>query len=127
MTTISKLEEALRHSWCAETSTDSKNWSEENPSYGQCAVTALIVQDYLGGKLLWAQAELPNGNTDSHYFNLIENKEVDLTREQFPEGTTIPKGIPKPKEFKTTRDYVLSYEPTKERYELLKDIVEKNL
>lgn len=112
-----------------ETSSDPKNWSRDNPAWGQCAVTVLIVNDYLGGEIVWAEAKLPDGRGISHYFNLIDGKEVDLTRRQFPEGTAIPQGVEKKKEFATTRDYILCApgSSAKERYEILKEKVEENL
>ncbi len=124
---FSKLELAIRKAWCRETSASTDKWTKENPAKGQCAVTACIVQDYLGGKVVWANAQLPDGITDSHYFNNINGTEIDLTREQFPEGTTIPEGVDKTKGFPTTRDYVLSFPATQERYTLLKIKIKKNL
>ena len=117
---IHKLEEILSKVWVEETSSDPANWTAENPAWRQCAVTALVVNDYFGGRLLWASAKLPDGKEISHYFNELETGEVvDLTRAQFPEGTIIPEGIDKKKEFATTRDYVLSYPVTVQRYTLL--------
>ena len=113
------LEAALEVYWDRETSSDPENWSHDNRAWGQCAVTALVVQDYLGGKLVWAPAVLPDRTEVSHYFNEINGHEYDLSRSQFPAGTVIPKGIPKRKRFPTTRDYVLSYPATQKRYELL--------
>ena len=124
---ISKLEEAIRKSWSKETSSDPEKWAYENPAWGQCAVTALIVHDYLGGDIVWAEAKLPDGKSISHYFNQIKWKEVDLTRRQFPEGTVIPQGIEKKKEYASTRAYVLSFPVTQQRYEILKKRVEENL
>jgi hypothetical protein len=43
---------ALESSWSEATSADSERWTGRNPAWGQCAVTALSVQDYLGGTLL---------------------------------------------------------------------------
>ena len=42
------LEKALKKSWCKETSYCPNEWNELNPSLGQCAITALIVNDYFG-------------------------------------------------------------------------------
>jgi hypothetical protein len=123
----SNLESALMSSWIKETSSDPSNWSGQNPSWGQCAVTSLVVNDYLGGEIIWANAYLPSGNAVSHYFNKINGIEKDFTRRQFPAGTVIPLGIPKPKLFSSTRDYVLSYEFTRQRYELLKKRVQEVL
>jgi hypothetical protein len=121
------LESLLLESWCRETSSDPERWSAENPAWGQCAVTALIAQDYLGGDIVWAEAALPDGAKISHYFNLIDGSEQDFTRRQFPHGTAVPQGVPKPKGFNSTREYVLSFESTKIRYELLKERVESLL
>jgi hypothetical protein len=84
--------------------------------------------------LVWAQAQLPEGktlpngkNSDSHYFNNINGTEIDLTREQFPEGTEIPEGADKKKGHGTTRGYVLFYKPTRERYEILRTRVKECL
>jgi len=51
---ISKLEDALENSWSMGTCYpgNAENWTLENPSYGQCAVTALVVQDYFEGDIL---------------------------------------------------------------------------
>src|ERR1700724_3464771 len=42
----------LAQAWSRDTSSDAEHWSASNPAWGQCAVTALIVQDLLGGHLL---------------------------------------------------------------------------
>src|SRR5579872_1216684 len=92
------LARIIRDCWTAETSYDPENWSEQNPAWGQCAVTAVIVQDYLGGEILWTEAELPDGQKIHHFFNRLngaQGGEIDLTREQFPEGTVLPPGMPK--------------------------------
>ena len=124
---LSQLEEVLSKSWTKETSSDPENWNGDNPAYGQCAVTALIVNDYLGGEMVWAEAKLPDGKGISHYFNLIDEQEVDLTRRQFPEGTIIHGGVEKKKQYASTRDYVLSFPVTQQRYLLLKQQVEENI
>jgi len=119
-----QLRRILYQTWSARTSSDPEKWTPENPSWGQCAVTACIVQNYFGGSIVWANATLSNGEKISHYFNRIADKEIDLTREQFPEGTYIPRGVPKRKGFPTTREYVLSFSPTKLRYEALERLVD---
>ena len=115
-----ELEKLLQKSWSKETSYCPNEWNQSNPSFGQCAITSLIVNDYFGGEIVWAEAVLPDGQKISHFFNLIDDKEVDLTRSQFPEGTMIPIGVEKKKNFATTRDYLLSYENKNSRYALLK-------
>lgn len=117
---MTDLHRKLQAAWSVATTSDPANWTPQNPSWGQCAVTACAVQDELGGDIVWAEAKLPDGRTISHYFNLIDGQEHDLTRDQFPAGTIIPTGQPKTKGFPTTRDYVLSFEVTQKRYQTLK-------
>lgn len=121
------LVKALQKSWSRETSYSPDSWTSDNPALGQCAVSALVANDYLGGEIIWSDAVLPSGEKISHYFNLINGQEIDLTRSQFPEGTVIPQGQAKTKDFATTRDFMLSNEITKNRYEILKNRVERYL
>ena len=107
-TDLTTLERRLQREWCRETSADPEHWSGQNPAWGQCAVTALIVQDTLGGEFLRARID-----GVSHYWNRLPSGEnVDLTRHQFVGGGSV--------ESETevrTRDYVLSFPETRERYE----------
>ncbi|MCA6114515.1 hypothetical protein J6524_06220 [Bradyrhizobium sp. WSM 1738] len=65
----------LREAWSAETS---GKWRPDNPAAGQCSVTALVVQDELGGEIL---------KTDFggawHFYNRIDGRRIDLTMSQF--------------------------------------------
>ena len=54
------------------------NWSNNNKYYGMCAITSLIVNDYFGGEICKIYVD-----GISHYFNLIDNKIIDLTSKQF--------------------------------------------
>lgn len=121
---ISRFLKFLQKSWFPETSKTPEKWSEENPAIGQCAVTALVVQDYFGGEIVWAEVVLLNGEKVSHYFNLIDGEEIDLTRSQFPVGSIIPRGVSKTQGFASTREYMLSDPDTVRRYELLKEKVQ---
>ena len=118
----SDLRSMIRQSWSAETC-GNLAWSVQDPSWEQCAVTSCLINDVLGGEIIWAQAELADGSSRSHYWNLIlideKEVEIDWTRDQFPVGTIIPKGVPKLRGFASTRDYVLSFETTRKRYEIL--------
>lgn len=107
---LAALRRALVRAWVRQTSADPPHWSHANPAWGQCAVTALVVQDFFGGVLL--RCETSGG---SHYWNrLSSDQEVDLTRQQFGDGVTIDPGQPR------AREYVLSFPATRERYELLR-------
>lgn len=47
---LARLFEALEQSWSADTTYGA--WTPEVPSLHQCAVTALVVQDYYGGDVI---------------------------------------------------------------------------
>ncbi len=100
----------LREAWCAATSADPERWTPDNPAWGQCAVSALIIQDLLGGEL---RRCLVDG--ESHYFNRIEDgTTVDVTGLQFPRCASW-------REMDGVRDRVdvLSYPATAVRYRIL--------
>lgn len=109
------LKGLIAAAWSKETSADPSQWSPTNPSLGQCAVTALVVQDFLGGELLRALV-----GQVSHYWNLLPSGgELDLTIGQF--GPTPPAANDIAHR---TRSYVLSFVETQRRYEILRDRVD---
>jgi ADP-ribose pyrophosphatase YjhB (NUDIX family) len=97
-----RFEDAIRAGWCRWTSdpVDHPGWTETNPASGQCASTALVVQDRLGGELLLAEVHEADGSRQGvHYWNrLSDGREVDLTREQFRRGEVVgePEAIERP-------------------------------
>lgn len=106
----------LEKCWGPDTSA-SPDWPAGPPSQGQCAVTALVIQDYEGGILQRVRTL-----SGSHYYNrLADGTDVDLTRDQF--GPQEEFGAPSER----TRSYVLSYPSTRVRYQLLADRVAKAL
>jgi hypothetical protein len=71
-----RLITAIRESWSPLT-TDA--WHPENPAAHQCAVSALVVQDYLGGTIMKNRV-----NGHSNYFVCLDDgTEVDPARVQF--------------------------------------------
>jgi hypothetical protein len=91
--TLTEVECAVRGSWSAQSCdpVDLADWSDHNPARGQCASTALIIQDRFGGELLIADVFHANGSRQGvHYWNrLPRGLEIDLTREQFVAGEVI--------------------------------------
>lgn len=63
MATFNELIDALRASWGTDTAGGP---GKHGCPHGQCAVTALVVQDYVGGALLRCDLPAPGG---SHYWN----------------------------------------------------------
>lgn len=96
----------IRSNWSLDTCdpVDVNDWSPENPSRGQCGVTALVLHDLLGGDLLTAEVLRPDGSRQGfHSWNrLAGGIEIDLTREQFastevvqlPRIVVRPSGLP---------------------------------
>ncbi len=122
------LQKAIEKSWCRQTCYAPENWKTSNPSYGQCAVTSCIVQDYMGGQILWCQALNSNNLVaQDHYFNQVADEYIDFTKGQFPPKTIFTKAEPKTKGFTTTRAFILSYQKTHDRYLILRDKVQKAL
>ena len=85
--TLSALEAAIRSAWGRETSDDPDEWTEENPARGQCAVTALVVRELLGGDILVANVLRDGRRVERHAWNrLSSGLTLDLTRDQFVNG-----------------------------------------
>ena len=106
----SKFVSAVERAWTRETSSAPEAWSPANPAFGQCAVTALVVQDFYGGSLLRVQV----GDV-SHYWNVLpDGTELDLTRQQF--GGEIETSGSELRD----RAYVLSFPETARRYGILR-------
>lgn len=109
----SEVAGALARAWRRDTSYDPDGWSRQNPSWGQCAVSALIIQDLLGGDLLLGKV-----NGLEHYWNKIgRNKQLDVTKGQF--GSIRSFEGP----FSVTREFVLSFPDTSRRYQRLRERV----
>lgn len=106
-----ELELVLPQVWDASTSYNPSSWSKDNPALGQCAVTALVVNDLEGGQIISGTV-----NGFEHYWNLLPSgKEKDLTREQFRDIAEVTiTGM-------VTRDYLLETDSTANtRYQRLK-------
>lgn len=81
ITTLLELFAVLEKCWSKETAypSDQADWVPNDPSYGQCAITATLVHDMFGGTI--HKIKVAGGGT--HYFNKINGQYIDLTREQF--------------------------------------------
>lgn len=114
---LAVLQEAVRSGWSRDTSADPEFWSRATPSRGQCAITSLVVQDFLGGSLLRCTVD-----GVSHYWNLLPSgQEVDLTAEQF--GSEFARIGTEERD----RAYVQSFEDTTLRYRKLRRRVRSRL
>lgn len=111
---LRELKNLLTLSWKEETCSPElrSEWELSNPSLGQCAITALIVNDVYGGKIMRCMT-----SSGSHYYNLLDDgRRVDLTVDQFWGE------IPKYEEGQEkSREYLLGNNDTKTRYLMLKE------
>ncbi|MFW6721593.1 YunG family protein [Streptomyces sp. MAR4 CNY-716] len=92
---LSDIEYAVRSSWGADTCTPEfrARWTPEDPARDQCGVTALVVNDLLGGELLRGEVLVDGQRTDYHWWNRLGlGVEIDLTREQFGPQETVTAG-----------------------------------
>ena len=104
----------FKTAWCKETAHPAyqSSWSVDNPSAGQCAVTVLVVQDIYGGDIYSCKV-----GRNSHFINMIDDKIVDITADQFGGAGKIQyiKGSFKLR----TRESLLKNKDVKARYDLL--------
>ncbi|MBO4206932.1 YunG family protein [Micromonospora echinofusca] len=95
MLDLEVLRRILRASWGADTCDphDVPDWRPDNPARGQCGVTALIVQELLGGELILGEVVVQDTRTGHHYWNrLPDGRHVDLTADQFRPGEVVVGG-----------------------------------
>ena len=112
--TLEELKSNLDKVYCKETAHPDwqEKWTKNNPTYGQCVPTALLVQYYFGG-------EIYKHNVENHYFNIIKGQVVDLTRDQFDHALDYSNS--------ELQQPDLTKAKTKERFEMLKNKVKQNL
>lgn len=107
--------------WSAETSYAPGLWSGQNPSLGQCVPTALVIQDHLGGEIVRGTIHLKNGETERHYWNHLEDKNLNIDATRFQYTNRIIEIIQE--DVRDLRTYVLENPDTARRYDLLKKII----
>jgi len=106
------LYHALLSVWSADTCAPRmrKDWSKQNPTLGQCSITAFLAQDIFGGKVFGVP--LDDGNF--HCYNCVDGEIFDLTSEQFPYALDYSDN---PEQF---RGIHFAKEEKKQRYDTLK-------
>ncbi len=114
MKSIEELESILDKVYRKETAHPDwqEKWNKNNPTYGQCVPTALLVQYYFGG-------DIYKHNKENHYFNVIDGQVMDLTKEQFVCKLDYSNSHQKQPD--------LTKSQTQERFDLLKNLVEEYL
>ena len=121
---LSDIERAVRASWGADACPpeDRSGWTPDNPARGQCGVTAMVVNDLMGGELIRGEVRVDGERTDYHWLNRLGmGVEIDLTREQFGPEEIVTAGVVVP------RTPAASWRRLREEYELLRSRVLENL
>ncbi|MBG0857652.1 hypothetical protein I2W78_38845 [Streptomyces spinoverrucosus] len=121
---LTDIEQAVRNSWSAETCTPEfrSRWSPDNPARDQCGVTAMVLNDLLGGELLRGEVHVNGERVDYHWWNRLGmGIEIDLTREQFRPEEVVTEGVVVP------RPPITEWRRLREEYELLRDRVMERL
>ena len=121
-----RLIAAIRESWSTATAAGDAPWSPDNPSRGQCDVTSLVVLEYLGGDLQLAEVRVDGERTEYHYWNLLADEVLDLTRGQFRDGEEIVELARHPHDFIRT-NYGQSKGDVRHRHEILRSAVIERL
>lgn len=70
-----RVRSALASSWSPQTAIQ---WRPDNPALGQCNVTALLVNELFGGRILKTRQQ-----ESVHYYNEIDGRRYDFTGIQF--------------------------------------------
>lgn len=86
MLSVETLRPLLHAAWGPDTCDpdDRENWRPDNRARGQCGVTALVVQDLLGGDLVLGEVYVGPTKVGHHYWNrLPDGVDVDFTADQF--------------------------------------------
>ncbi|MDQ0985307.1 hypothetical protein [Streptomyces sp. V2I9] len=121
---LTDIEQAVRSSWSAETCTPEyrDRWSPDHPARDQCGVTAMVLNDLLGGELIRGEVHVDGVRTDFHWWNRLgRGVEIDLTREQFgPEETVVGGDV-------IVRPPAAEWKRLRAEYELLRDRVTEKL
>jgi hypothetical protein len=103
----------VERNWTAETSYDPAGWTEDNPSYGQCCVTALVLYMTMGGEIRCGKV-----GRESHFWNVLpDGSELDITFKQFGDNATRGPGK------KRTVESLLKNKSVAARYKILLDRV----
>jgi len=113
-TPFDDMADLIRAAWNEDTA-HGNAWTKETPSLGQAAATALLVNDMTAMPVIRGRARCSDGTVVNHYWN----QGLDLTADQFPEGTvfTATPGL----QGRAARDYLTAFTPTFERYAILKE------
>ena len=114
------LYDILRGIWCEYTCAPRlrSRWSADDPTVGQCSVTAFLAQDIFGGKVYG----IPRPDGSFHCYNEAGGRVFDLTSEQFGGEKLCYEGNPE-----QSREVHFAKREKYERYLCLREKLEEAL
>ena len=117
--TLTELKHFLYSAYRSDTAykTCITTWNPGNPTYGQCAVTAMIVYEFFGGCI---QCGYYEKQKVWHYWNIIDDEVVDFTIDQFNDNSIKFKHIKN-----SSFEELYSHNSVRERYIILKNRMKK--
>ncbi|MBQ8749928.1 MAG: hypothetical protein IJZ29_05640 [Clostridia bacterium] len=117
-TDLNKLKHLLYSCYTIETCYHSvkDEWTEENKTLGQDTLTSIIIKDYFGGLIKRCYIEEKDYY---HFFNIVGDKIVDFTKEQFKDKYFIPYDKAQTK----SRAKLLDIVDLKNRYEKVCELI----
>jgi hypothetical protein len=125
--TLQEISKALQASWGVDTAYAPEEWSNDNKARGQCVISSLIVQDYLGGDLIRYEIDQDQLH-ETHYMNqLSDGTVIDTTASQYTSAVNMKRKLIDSDEFASIREKRLADKSTATRYEILKRRVEHHL
>jgi hypothetical protein len=107
MTASLLTSDLLERLWLAWSTETGGKWRPDHPACGQCSVTALVVQDVLGGDILKTPVE-----GQWHFYNCVDGQRLDLTDSQFSQPVNY-------QDLPSTRSEAFE-DTSAEKYEILK-------
>lgn len=120
---IQQLLIALQDSWNKETSFTPGEWAIENPARGQCLVSTLVIQDYLGGDIRRYDITADNFK-EVHYCNILPGGALlDSTATQYSRPVQLTVTPVALKGYSTARERYMADSDTQTKYALLKERV----
>ena len=113
------LYDKLLNAWSIDTCAPRlrPDWSENNPTLGQCSITAFLAQDIFGGEVYGVKT-----GSGIHCYNVVNGISFDLTSEQFGEKAKELDYTPVLKQDREMPNHFGNGEK-RERYELLKSLL----
>ena len=108
----------LSEIWSADTCAPRMRdeWKPDNPTFGQCSITAFLMQDIFDGKVYG----IPRDGGNFHCFNDVDGCVFDLTSEQFGDEVLDYNNCQE-----QDRAVHFAKAEKRHRYELLKKLLEK--